>query len=237
MGLDSVELVMAFEEAFEIQIEDDEAAKMLTPRDVIEYVLRRVGHSDSTGCLTQRAFNLLRKTLIQTTGLSRREIKPSASLNELVPKPERAQLREQFSAILCTHAFPEFVRPRFLVSALTGISLAVGIAIIAMMPMLLPWSGFGMALVLGGVGAALTGYASAAATWRQRTEFPSAIATVGDLSRWIMHHRRDPGATAAQRAWAREQVAGRVREIVIEHLDCAEAYREDARFIQDLGMD
>ena len=35
----------------------------------------------------------------------------------------------------------------------------------------------------------------------------------------------------------REQVAGRVREVVIEQLDCARAYRENASFIQDLDMD
>ena len=38
MGLDSVELVMAFEEAFGVAIEDAEAAKMITPRDVILYL-------------------------------------------------------------------------------------------------------------------------------------------------------------------------------------------------------
>jgi len=50
-----------------------------------------------------------------------------------------------------------------------------------------------------------------------------------------------PGAVIAlvlQRAkgWRREDVARRVREIVIEQLDCAERYREDARFIGELGI-
>ena len=38
MGLDSVELVMAFEEAFGVPIPDADAQKMLTPRAVIDFV-------------------------------------------------------------------------------------------------------------------------------------------------------------------------------------------------------
>ena len=41
MGLDSVELIIAWEEAFGITITDEEAARMLTPRDVIELIAAR----------------------------------------------------------------------------------------------------------------------------------------------------------------------------------------------------
>ena len=37
-SLDTVELVMAFEEAFEIEIPDEDAEKILTVKDAIEYV-------------------------------------------------------------------------------------------------------------------------------------------------------------------------------------------------------
>ncbi len=43
MGLDSVELVMAFEEAFGIRIPDADAQQMLTPRAVIDFVESRRG--------------------------------------------------------------------------------------------------------------------------------------------------------------------------------------------------
>ncbi|MDF3075991.1 MAG: Acyl-carrier [Alphaproteobacteria bacterium] len=39
MGLDSVELVMAFEKEFGIDIPDAEAEKMVTPRHVRDYVI------------------------------------------------------------------------------------------------------------------------------------------------------------------------------------------------------
>lgn len=37
-SLDIVELVMAFEEAFEIDIPDDDAEKILTVKDAIDYI-------------------------------------------------------------------------------------------------------------------------------------------------------------------------------------------------------
>jgi len=42
-SLDTVELVMAFEEAFEIEIPDEEAEKIRTVQDAISYVEKKVG--------------------------------------------------------------------------------------------------------------------------------------------------------------------------------------------------
>ena len=42
-SLDTVELVMAFEEAFEIEIPDEEAEKIRTVQDAIAYVDKKLG--------------------------------------------------------------------------------------------------------------------------------------------------------------------------------------------------
>ncbi len=42
MGLDTVELVMEIEDAFDISIPDDQASKMLTVGDVYEFILERL---------------------------------------------------------------------------------------------------------------------------------------------------------------------------------------------------
>ena len=42
MGLDSVSLILAFEEAFQISIPDHEAEKLRTPRDVIDCISARL---------------------------------------------------------------------------------------------------------------------------------------------------------------------------------------------------
>ena len=41
-SLDIVELVMAFEEAFEIDIPDEDAEKIRTVKDAIDYIERRI---------------------------------------------------------------------------------------------------------------------------------------------------------------------------------------------------
>lgn len=42
-SLDTVELVMAFEEAFDIEIPDEDAEKISTVKDAIEYVKGKIG--------------------------------------------------------------------------------------------------------------------------------------------------------------------------------------------------
>jgi len=63
MGLDSVELVMEFEEAFGIGIPDAIASQMITPRDTINYIESTLGITPVTRCLTQQTFYRLRRGL------------------------------------------------------------------------------------------------------------------------------------------------------------------------------
>ncbi len=42
-SLDTVELVMAFEEEFETEIPDDDAEKMVTVKDAVTYIVDRLG--------------------------------------------------------------------------------------------------------------------------------------------------------------------------------------------------
>ena len=66
-------------------------------------------------------------------------------------------------------------------------------------------------------------------------EFPKELKTIGDLARWIMTHKADlPTATAP--AWTRDQIAARVREIVVDVLGCKSNFSEDANFVKDLGL-
>jgi hypothetical protein len=73
------------------------------------------------------------------------------------------------------------------------------------------------------------------ASCTQAGGFPPQVATVGDLSRWIVAHKTDLTASGPGK-WTREQIAARIRGIVIEQLGCADTYREDASFVEDLGL-
>lgn len=63
-----------------------------------------------------------------------------------------------------------------------------------------------------------------------RYAIPWHIKAVADLITYV--------ESSDQIVWTRDAVAKKVRSIVIEQLGLKEsAYREDARFIEDLGMD
>jgi hypothetical protein len=63
MGLDSVEIVLAWEESFGISISDAEAETMFTTRQAVDRIFEKVrsDRPEDRGCLSIRAFFRLRK--------------------------------------------------------------------------------------------------------------------------------------------------------------------------------
>jgi hypothetical protein len=82
MGLDTVELVMAFEEAFGLEIPNTAAERMQTVRDVIDYVVARKPIVPTTTCSTQQTFYIIRRALGPTAGRHAR-LTPDTRLEEL----------------------------------------------------------------------------------------------------------------------------------------------------------
>jgi hypothetical protein len=85
VGLDSVEFVLATEEAFQIAIPDSDAEKLLTPGDVVDYVLARVGSAADAACLEQRAFYRLRRASMRLFQAERSVINPGARWEAVLP--------------------------------------------------------------------------------------------------------------------------------------------------------
>ena len=229
MGLDAVEIIMEVEDAFGIQIEDSEAEKLLTPGQLIDLVLLKTSWVQPDACLTQRAFHRFRGFCVGAWGIQRNRIKPKSLLEELVPGPERPRFIDALGQSLRI-ATPALRRPQWLIALLMGAATLSGLAVAT------------VSIQLGvnfWIPALLTipviGYAGACATTHLRREFPNGFVTAGDLSRWVMSCKPDL-AVPATTGWARQQVAERVKTIVIDQLGCAKHYREDARFIEDLGL-
>jgi acyl carrier protein len=66
MGLDTVELVMAFEERFGIRIPDEDASDLTTPRRVTDYIFGKVGHR----CLTrEQVAAVVREVIVEQTAV------------------------------------------------------------------------------------------------------------------------------------------------------------------------
>jgi hypothetical protein len=85
VGLDGVEFVMALEESFHIAISDEDAVRMQTPRDVVDYLIDRLGPGKPHVCLEQRAFYRLRRACMEVFGVQRQVIKPNTRWDEIIP--------------------------------------------------------------------------------------------------------------------------------------------------------
>jgi acyl carrier protein len=85
MGLDTVELVMEFEDEFEISIPDDDAERIQTLGDTFDYIMRRLGERMPPGvCPSAHAFYHLRRELQRECGVERERVKPDIVIGELV---------------------------------------------------------------------------------------------------------------------------------------------------------
>ena len=115
MGLDTVELVMEIEEAFDISIPDDRASEMLTVGDVYDFILEKTADSTlkSSTCLTAVVFYDLRRQL-HSLGLSHSEIRPKTKLDRLIPLTRRRKYWQTLSAQMDLR-FPRLGRPSWLV--------------------------------------------------------------------------------------------------------------------------
>jgi hypothetical protein len=93
MGLDSVELVLAWEESFGISISDTEAEKMFTTRQVVDRIFKKVRTTmpEDSGCLSMRAFLRLRNAF-QLEGVSREAVQPDVKVTTLLPNRKRRDI-------------------------------------------------------------------------------------------------------------------------------------------------
>ena len=89
MGLDGVEFVMALEESFQICIPDEAAAAIRTPRDVVNYLLERLGQGDEGACLEQRAFYRIRSSIMRIFSTPRAAIRPGTRWDAVLPSRGR----------------------------------------------------------------------------------------------------------------------------------------------------
>lgn len=85
MGLDTVELVMGFEDAFGMMIPDEDAARLRTPRMVMDYVAARLPVEAAGHCVTQRTFCRLRRG-IRANAATVVQVRPATPLRALADR-------------------------------------------------------------------------------------------------------------------------------------------------------
>jgi acyl carrier protein len=85
MGLDSVELIMALEEAFSLDIPNAAVGRIDTVRDMVDYVVSRKPIAPTTTCSTQQTFYVIRRALRPAAGRAGR-LAPDTRLAELTDR-------------------------------------------------------------------------------------------------------------------------------------------------------
>lgn len=88
MGLDGVELVLAFEEEFDIEITDDEAPTIFTVGQLYELIKKKVEGVPPEICLSHHMFNKIRRALMDNYRLKRSQIRPNVKLLDLLPEKD-----------------------------------------------------------------------------------------------------------------------------------------------------
>lgn len=122
MGLDSVEIVMGWEESFGIQIADEEATVIRTPQMAIDLIATKLGTTKaSNSCLTLRAFHKLRTAIVAATDLARNKIKPTAKIRDLIT----SNRKQTWKAVQDAIGLPSLPFSRFRIGRLFGPPITV----------------------------------------------------------------------------------------------------------------
>jgi len=129
MGLDTVEFVIAIEEAFGITIEDADAESCTTPAKLTDLILSKFEKTDEKTCLSQRAFYRLRKAFRKALSVARKDFRPQAELEHLVPRDGRRTVWQDIGAATGARKWPKLIRPQWLV--LLCIAVVAGLTVTA----------------------------------------------------------------------------------------------------------
>ncbi|MBN2314118.1 MAG: hypothetical protein JXM79_09325 [Sedimentisphaerales bacterium] len=225
MGLDSVELVMEFEETFGVELKDQEVVNIYTPRMVGDLIYSKLKATEEGVCQSQRAFYMLRKAFLEMFAVERKSITPDMRFRYLIPKSQEKEVWERLRAAISARSWPSLV----LHLRMSRLLIAVGLAIVCMsifVTIFISLLGFVGGIVIAFVFLWITNKL----TPPYRNCISSQFTTIRDLVPYAI--------TSDNMTWTREQVSSRVKHIVMEQLGVKESnYTEDSRFVEDFGMD
>lgn len=231
MGLETVELVIRFEEAFGIAISDEVASRMTSPRDVTDYIMTQVATTERSACLSQQAFYFLRRGFSNRLQLPRTAFHPEVPLQSLIPKHNRRHAWRQLQTEIGPNALPNLaLPPRLFYLLFAGTILLAGFVSYA-----IPGIPFQLRLVMGIALLIAVGFTVSVVTRPLRTEFRQPFETVGGLAEHLLLHAPHT-FKREQHVWTRAQIAETVRAIIID-VTGKTNFTEDSDFINDMRLD
>jgi len=209
-GPDPEELILALETRFGIVILGDEAEAIRTPAQLVDLIMSKVESLESSDCLSQRAFHLIRRAAMRSFHLHGQAVSPTSKLDDIVPRKLRYARWKLFGTNVGANRWPELKRSR------TTLTILVLLTVV----------GFAFASVRLSVTGVLNLLASSAITiafafvlaWITRPlkrTFPVACLTVRDLVDWIV--AENPQLIRHEsNIWTRERVSATVRRLIVE---------------------
>jgi hypothetical protein len=230
MGLDLVELVVRFEDAFGIAIPDKVATELTSSRKVIDYILTQVNGSDYGSCLSQQAFYFLRKRFVTVLGISPREFRPRQQLNSLIPLEHRRTIWLKMKSELGPSSLPNLARPFWLFSSLLFLSVLT--LVIANIYARQHEAGSSTSFLFGLFVAIVVAYGGAIVSRPLQRNFRKGFECTGDLAKYLVVHN----PRSFKQEWTREQVAEVVKEIIVDETGVKE-FTEDSDFIKEMHLD
>jgi hypothetical protein len=231
MGLDGVEVLVAVEKAFGIEIPNAEAARLVTVGLLEESVLAKIPPAQPGVCLTRTAFYRLRAALVETLGIPREQVRPGSSLDEMIAPHERRRRWEALSAAARLR-LPGLVLPRPAVAILLAAVLVVYVTGAVELTKRSFSAGFAAMVMLAP--AALLGWTLFHATRPLARATRPGFRTVGGLA--MAAARLDYGALATERRAASDREVHRIIRAIIVEETCLDPdlVVPEARFVEDL---
>lgn len=232
MGLDGVEIVMAAEDSFGVDLPDDEVSKVKTVGDFYDLVTTKLQDRASSICLTSNAFYRTRRAIMDAIGVDRRDIRPSTHVLDLLAGRGVVTTWRQVERSIRLR-IPKLAHPNLVTLAIVAVSILLTAYTLSIVS---TW--IGQWVYLGSlflwVGFVLALYSISAPLANQ---LPAPAYSVGDLARDVLalNHRQiadDIGSWNADEAWET------ICRLVVNQTGVArENITRDATFVEDLGID
>lgn len=226
MGLDGVELILAFEDEFQIEISDAQAESMRTVGDSVDIIYELIKNRISNTYFSDRSFYQVRKVLVEMFGLPEIAVQLDVKLEDVIPLKNRANLWESTQKNLgaINLIYTDF--PKWLTNVMFYISFAILVFVVFFF-----FSSIGWWSVLAALICAIANHVILARIFRfKRTIFPDECKLVSDLVNVVPLNKGE--------ILTKEEVIAKVKIIACSVLGLKpEQIKLEARWINDLGVD
>jgi hypothetical protein len=109
MGLEAIEIIMGWEQAFEIKFTDEEAEKITTPRMAIDLIISKleVKENITEVCPLTRTYHRVQQAFQAVLSLQPSQIQPDSKLRHLLPQQQRSENLQQIRSYLGVPKLPK----------------------------------------------------------------------------------------------------------------------------------